>query len=53
MFNESLADPALNDRFTVPGATAAGGTPQQFARLPKDDLTRRTDDAARGRISME
>jgi tripartite-type tricarboxylate transporter receptor subunit TctC len=53
VFNDSLADAELKDRFTVLGATAAGSTPQQFTKLLEDDLKRWTEVASRGGISME
>jgi tripartite-type tricarboxylate transporter receptor subunit TctC len=39
-FNKALQQPALRKRLADEGAEPAGGTPQQFAALIKDDMVR-------------
>jgi tripartite-type tricarboxylate transporter receptor subunit TctC len=39
-FNKALQNPELRKRLGDEGADAAGGTPEQFATLIKDDIPR-------------
>ena len=39
-FNKALKVPELNKRLSDEGADPAGGTPEQFAALIKDDIPR-------------